>query len=297
MGALAALGAALVWSAASLLFERHGKTVGGLALNLIKCVVAVVLMLPTLAAMQGSVELDSLTPHAIRMLAISGVIGLAIGDTFWFACMLRVGAQRALLLYTMSPPMAALLGHFVLGEHLSPWAAVGMLVTLAGVAWVILERNPEAAAGPRVDWLGVAFGFGSAACQAIGTAITKLGAPDGDALEVSIVRLAAGAVGLVVVMALSGRLRRVLPFFESRRTFFGILVASILGTYLGVWLMNAGFLLTEVGVAATLNATSPIFVLVLAWALLGTRPSLRSAVGAVVAVTGVGLLFWTTLPG
>jgi len=288
MGALAALAAAFVWSIASLLFERHGRDVGGLVLNLVKCIVALVLMVPTHVALTGGLAFTTIAPSGYALLAASGIVGLAIGDSLWFACMLRMGAQRALLLYTVAPPMSAVLGHLVLGENLSPWAGVGIAVTLAGVAWVIRDRTDDAV---PVDAAGVLFGLGSAACQAVGTVLTKQAAPGADSLEVSIVRLVAGVVGLGVLMAATGALRRVAAVFQDRATARAIMLASIFGTYLGVWFMNAGFLLTSIGVAATLNATSPIFVILLAWLAYRRRPTVRAMTGALVAVAGVALLF------
>jgi drug/metabolite transporter (DMT)-like permease len=288
MGALAALAAAFVWSVASLLFERHGRVVGGLVLNIVKCIVALVLMVPTHIALSGSLALTTIAPSGYGLLAASGLVGLAVGDSLWFACMLRMGAQRALLLYTVAPPMSAVLGHLVLGENLSPWAGVGIAITLAGVAWVIRDRTDDA---EPIDAAGVLFGLGSAACQAAGTVLTKLGAPGADSLEVSIVRLLAGVVGLAVVMAATGNLRRIATVFQDRATARALFAASIFGTYLGVWFMNAGFLLTSIGVAATLNATSPIFVILLAWLVYRRRPTLRAMTGALVAVAGIALLF------
>jgi len=46
---------------------------------------------------------------------------------------------------------------------------------------------------------------------------------------------------------------------------------------------------TYAGIAATLQSTSPLFVLPLA-ALTGERISLRAVLGACIAVAGVGLL-------
>lgn len=296
LGALAALGAALCWSVASLIFERVGRSAGGLALNLIKCAVALVMMLPTLAALSGHWWPPGMDLRTTGILALSGLVGLSIGDTFWFGCLLRLGARRALLLFTIAPIITAILGAAVLGEPLNATMLVGMAITLAGVAWVILER--DGAGGERgVDGVGIALGVAAAGCQAVGSVLTKLAGTGFPALDVSIVRLAAGTLGLVVIAVATGRLGRAVAPFATRRSAIGLVAATFLGTYLGIWLMNTGFLHTWVGVAATLNATSPIFVLPLVVLFLGERVSPRSTVGAFVAVAGVALLFVTASGG
>lgn len=290
MGELAALGAAMCWSVASLLFERFGRSAGGLALNLIKCTFALALMLPTLALLEGRWWPTTMSGSDAAILGASGLVGLSVGDTLWFGCLMRLGARRALLLFTVAPVLTAFFGSLLLGEPFTAQMLAGMVVTLAGVTWVIRERV-EGGSGGGVDVVGVLLGVGSAVCQAIGTVLTKLAGEGFPALDVSIVRLAAGTLGLLVIAAATGRLARTAAPFATRRSGLAVLAATFLGTYLGVWLMNAGFLLTWVGVASTMNAMSPIFVLPLAALFLGERVSARSALGAVIAVCGVAILF------
>ncbi|MFT6396077.1 MAG: drug/metabolite transporter (DMT)-like permease [Bradymonadia bacterium] len=295
MGALAALGAAMTWAVASMLFERHGREVGGLALNLIKCVLAAGLMLPTLMLLEGRAWPTSMSAQTLGWLGLSGLVGLSVGDTFWFGCLLRLGARRALLLFTLAPPLTAILARILLDEPFTGMMIVGMCTTLAGVGWVIQEQTvgPAGELAPRIDRVGVAFGCVAALCQAIGAVLTKYAGTDESALSVSLVRLVAGSVGLIIVVAASGRLKRAVLPFREKRTAIGLIAATFLGTYLGIWLMNAGFLNTYVGVASTLNATSPIFALPLAF-LVGEKLTRRSVVGAFIAVAGVSLLFFSS---
>ena len=289
---MAALGAAMTWAVASMLFERYGRSVGGLGLNLIKCVIAAGMMLPTLVILEGRLWPTTMDAATTGWLALSGIIGLSIGDTLWFGCLLRLGTRRALLLFTLAPPMTAFLATVVLGEPFSPMMLVGMCTTLAGVGWVIRERTTPLGGGVDVgvDRVGVLLGCGAAVCQAVGSVMTKFAGPGESALSVSLVRLVAGCVGLILVIGLSGKLTRAFESFKDRSAALGLTAATFLGTYLGIWLMNTGFLHTYVGVASTLNATSPIFALPLAFAV-GEELSARSVIGAFIAVGGVAMLF------
>lgn len=291
MGALAALGAALTWACASFLFERFGRSAGGLALNLVKCVVAAALMFPTLLLLEGRIWPTTMDAATTGWLGLSGIVGLSIGDTLWFGCLLRLGARRALLLFTLAPPITAALAHTVLGEPFTATMILGMIITLTGVAWVIGERaSASGGASAGVDTVGVLLGCGAAVCQAVGSVLTKYAGTGESALSVSLVRLTVGALGLLIVVGLSGRLNKAVAPLRERRTATALIAATFLGTYVGIWLMNAGFLATYVGVASTLNATSPIFALPLA-VLVGERVSPRAAIGAVIAVAGVAVLF------
>ena len=66
--------------------------------------------------------------------------------------------------------------------------------------------------------------------------------------------------------------------------------ATLLGTYLGVWLQVTGLRHAPAGIAATLSSTSPIFILPLSALFLGERVDARAVGAACVAVAGVAIL-------
>jgi drug/metabolite transporter (DMT)-like permease len=85
--------------------------------------------------------------------------------------------------------------------------------------------------------------------------------------------------------------REIVPCLSAQKTRNPLLLATLLGSYLGIWCMMTGFLNARtVGVAATLTATSPIFVLPVVKILYDERISPRAIVGSLVAVGGVAVL-------
>ncbi len=305
MGEIAALSASAVWALASLMFARLGKTVGPLVMNILKCVIAVALMFVALWLLDGRLWPEGLSNYELGMLAASGLAGLTLGDTAYFNALNRLGPRRTLLLAALTPPMTVLMAVPVLGEPVTAGLLAGMVLTMGGVVWVIRERhapagddqdsaNPPSSDGlSRDEKIGLAFGVLAAFGQALGNVLTKLGGTHISALEISIVRLVFGIAGLGVVLGAMGRLSRAAEPLRERRTFAILFVATFLGTFLGIWLMNAGLRYTYTGIASTLSSTSPIFVLPLAYFIEGEKLSLRSIVGACVAVVGVAVLFLT----
>lgn len=300
MGEIAALSASAFWAFASLLFAQLGRDTSAVALNMIKCAIAFALMLLTLAVLDGRIWPVELAPLDAGYLAISGFIGITIGDSAFFLALNRLGPRRVLLFSALTPPATAVMAVPVLGEPLTATMLSGMAVTMAGVVWVILERTTprdetRAAAQPerdkRDEFWGIAFALVAVACQAGGNVLTKLGGHSIDALEISVVRLAAGVLGLVVVILGTRKVRELAVPFKTFRTAIMVVVATILGTYLGIWLLNAGLKYTFVGVASTLSSTSPIWILPLAYFILKEKISARAVFGAVIAVAGVAILF------
>ncbi|MEM1350225.1 MAG: DMT family transporter [Myxococcota bacterium] len=298
MGELAALSAAAVWATASIIFTKLGRQqISPLALNLLKCSLALALMILTLLALEGRGFPTAMSDWELGALGVSGIIGLTIGDTAYFHALIRLGPRRTLLLATLGPPATAVLAWPFLGEPITGLMVFGMGLTMAGVVWVIRERQPAVdaqtpASMSKEELVGLGFGVLSVLCQATGNVLSKFGGSALEPLEMSIVRLAFGVALLVVVVGTKRAFLDVLKPLKSPRQAGWLALATLLGTYLGIWLLMAGLKRTShAGIAATLSSTSPIFILPLAAIFLDDRPTLRAVLGALIAVSGVAVFF------
>ena len=143
-GELAALGAALLWAFASILFADIGRHVKAINLNLIKgvfacCLMLIVLCIGTMLGV-GGLHLNTITaisPNSMAILILSGIIGIGAGDTAYFACLRRIGPQKGLMLESTAPIIAALLALLLFQEYLTPAAWLGIVLTTSGVILVI----------------------------------------------------------------------------------------------------------------------------------------------------------------
>lgn len=296
MGEAAGLVAALCWALGSLLFSRVALPAA--AINLFKNTISAAALVIATLGFARAFHADLV---ALGWLAASAAIGLVIGDTCHFRAIQVLGPRRSVVLEAAAPLLGAVLGWWVLAERLGPVALVGIAVSLAGIVLVIRERAPavgnlDASASPA---FGVWMGLSAAACQATGAALSKLGirriealagTPASAALEAAALRLVvAAAVGFALAVAT----RRLVPWYraararDARRILFP---ASFIGTCLGVWFSMVAFQRTEIGVATTLTAFSPVFILPLVAVFLKERISRRAILGAALAVAGVAIL-------
>lgn len=290
-GEVAALFAAFLWAASSILFKRLGKTVRPLELNLIKGVGAVVLLALTSFLMHESITL--LTPIALILLLLSGALGIGFGDTMYFEALNTLGPRRALLITILAPPMTVVMAILFLGEKIAPLAWVGVLLTILGVAWVVTQKTN----GDEPDKIllkGAIFGFLAAFAQAGGAVMSRwvLTQTPVSALQSAITRLIAGIVFIIVLIA--ARREKIGEWAHAEKGVqktWGILgLVIITGAFLPLWLQQISFKFTEVGIAQTLLATSPLFVLMIT-ALQKEKLTLREIVGVLVAIAGIALLF------
>jgi drug/metabolite transporter (DMT)-like permease len=63
------------------------------------------------------------------------------------------------------------------------------------------------------------------------------------------------------------------------------------GPFLGVWMSLVAVSKIEAGIAATLNATTPVMIIPIVLWYYKEKVSTRAILGAVVAVIGVAMLF------
>ena len=107
-------------------------------------------------------------------LGTSGVIGLAIGDSFLFRAYRQIGPRVAMLVMSMSPAVAAVLAFVVLDERPSILGMFGMGVTLTGIAIVVNERRLGPAFARSGLASGVFFASLAAVTQGVGLIFAKL---------------------------------------------------------------------------------------------------------------------------
>jgi drug/metabolite transporter (DMT)-like permease len=142
LGELAALGTACCWTVSSFAFTAAAKRFGSLTLNVIRMGLACALFAVAGRALLGLWLPFDAGRAAWFWLGLSGIIGFTIGDLALFRAFVLMGPRLTLLVLTLWPVLAAILGWAALGESLSALAVMGMTLTVGGVAWVILERRP-----------------------------------------------------------------------------------------------------------------------------------------------------------
>jgi drug/metabolite transporter (DMT)-like permease len=290
LGETAGLAAAACWSVTSLIFTYAVSRLGSLSLNLARLTLGALILTGIALATQGTGVLTGTRLQDLALLALSGWIGLTMGDWGYFRSMHLLGPRLSTLLMALAPPMTVALGLAFLGEKPGLPALLGMALTLGGIAWVVLERpEGEAPAGHRIR--GVVFGALGSLGQAVGLILSKQGMSGGiGTLAASSVRMIAGAAGMWVIAMVARRATGFGPLRGDRRLQLATLAATILGPVAGIWLSLIALRHTQAGIASTLMATVPILVLPLVVFVRKERVSPRAVLGAVVAVGGVALL-------
>ena len=290
-GEIAALLTALCWSGSSLVFSAATIRLGSVLVNISRLVFALVYL--GLLLLAFSIPL-TVSPSQMMYFGISGVIGLAVGDSFLFRAYLHIGPRLSMMVMSVAPAISALFAWFMIDEWISLLGIAGIAITVAGVVLVVYERNPRGSLSPKDLAIGVFSAGIAAAGQGIGLIFAKLAFMEGpvDGFVAAAVRITASLVVLLPFMLLLGRIPDPIQRFSKDHKGFWLTAAgSVLGPFAGISLSLLAVAHTKVGIAATLMATVPIIMLPMVRIFFRERLTLKSIAGACVAVAGVAILF------
>ncbi|MGY3931327.1 drug/metabolite exporter family protein [Aeromonas encheleia] len=294
-----ALAAASLWAIAALISVKPARHLGAFAYSRWRMFL-VSLMLGSASLATGGWQ--TLTESALPLLALSGLIGIFIGDTALFACMNRLGPRRSGLLFSCHALFSALLGLWLFGERLGGWRLLGALLVLAGVMLAILfgrRGNQQHHEWEQVRGhlaVGIALGLTAALCQSLGAIIAKPVMMSGvDAVSASGIRMGSALLAHCVLRVL--RVPLALPHNPINRRVLGMIgINGFLAMALGMTLILVALRQGEVGMVAILSSTTPVILLPLLWWHSGQRPALAAWAGALLATLGTALVLGISGP-
>ena len=289
LGELSALLTAILWSGTSIAFSSAAEKIGSLQLNINRMIFASLFLISTILIMGYRFDL---TNSQFTNLIISGIIGLVIGDSFLFKSYQMIGARISMLLMALSPVMSVILAFIFLNEIITPIGIVGILITIAGIALVVLERNTNSKY--HVTTLGIVYGILGALGQAGGLIFAKFAFNEGHiaGFVATFIRVFSSVIIFLPIMLMLKKYKNPYKIFSNDKSAFGAtLLGTILGPFLGITFSLIAVENTKVGIAATLMSTMPIIMLPMVKYIYKEKLSWRSITGAVIAVGGVALIF------
>lgn len=296
VGELAALGTSLCFAFSSILFTISSREVGSLAVNRLRLLIALLLVMLLHTLSFGTPIPINAGNERWFWLGVSGFVGLALGDAFLFQAFIFIGPRISMLLMALAPVLSAVLGWLFLGEGLTAQEIVGIAITIGGIMLVIAERGVEKetkAVDRRHYILGLLCGLGGAAGQAGGLLLSKLGLAGGfPALSGNLIRL---LVAMVAIWLLAIVNRQLVSTYQAVRTHPRAMRflsgGTVLGPVLGVWLSLIAVQNANLGVASTLSSLTPIFLIPISYFLFKERITRQAVLGTIIAFVGVVLLF------
>ncbi len=289
MGEFYALACAIVWAVAVIFIKRAGETYSPFALNLLRVGASSVLLVASvLVAGQGLIRPD-VPLRTYLVLIASGVIAIGLADTMFHRGLNAIGAGITAIVDCLYSPLVVAFAFMLLGERLSAMHGLGMALIIGGVLVASRLEPPEGAS--RGELLrGMAWAVGSMFALAFGVVIAKSVLADVPVLWATTVRQVGALAFMAVAAAVSPRRRAYFGVFRPRPGWKFAMAGTLLGSYASLLLWLAGMKYTDAGIAAILNQTNTVFVLLFATLFLRETFTRRKLTAALLAFGGILLV-------
>lgn len=306
LGEIISLAVAVSWTVTALFAEVASKRIGSLQFNVVRMFLSIVMLGLTLWCFTGSPVPLYANGNAWLWLSLSGFVGYLLGDYCLFNSYILIGSRFGQLFMTLAPIAAAFSAWAILGERMSFQAVVGMLVTISGIGLSVLNKGGgKHRLSLKLPLKGVLFGIGAGIGQGVGLVLSKVGMnhyvqsiPAGEEMVADLmpfastmIRAITGFVGFFLVMIFQKKHSTMSVALRNRKGMNAALWATFAGPFIGVSLSLMAVQYTEAGIASTLMALTPIFILWPSSFFFGQKVTAKEIAGAVISVVGVSLFF------
>jgi drug/metabolite transporter (DMT)-like permease len=300
-GELCSILSALAWAIGLMFYRQLGARLPPLQLNFLKNLLVLGMLLPAIPLVHG-LAIPHFTGLQLAAAIASGVLGIGVADTLYFRALNELGAGRMGILGNFYSPFVIVLSFAFLGEHLLPAQLAGFALVTAGVwvaAWPrkvargLVPDTPIGGAAPEPPpphpLRGLAFGLSAVILMAVSVVLAKRVLEAQPLLWVTGWRMVGAIVGMGVIALARG----------EGRAMFGVVggipwgrlaLAAFIGQFLAMILWLAGYKFTQASVAAILNETASVFILLLAAIWLKEPLTRRAVIGVLLTLSGVSCM-------
>ncbi|GAB6282931.1 MAG: hypothetical protein STSR0008_16830 [Ignavibacterium sp.] len=290
-GELLALITAFLWSITSFLFGEVTEKIGPINLNINRLILGTMFLLIYILLFHLEIKVSF---TQLIYLSISGIIGLVIGDSFLYKAFQHIGPRYSMLIMSLSPGLTSIFGNIFLKESLTFTAVIGIVITIAGISIVSLERKEVPTSKYKISKIGFLFAFLAALGQAIQLIFAKFAFNESEinGFVVSFIRMLSAFIIIIPAMAFIKKFKN--PFkllAHNSKTISFLVIGSFLGPFLGITFSLISISLTKVGIASTLMSTMPIIMLPMSGIIYKEKIPIFGIIGSILAVIGVAILF------
>jgi drug/metabolite transporter (DMT)-like permease len=291
IGEISALATAFCWSITSYAFTNASRRIGAIQVNIDRMALASIILFLIISVFGISL---TLTFNQVSNLVISGILGLVIGDSFLFKSFQLIGARLGIIIMAAVPVISAILAYFFLNEIISYLGMFGMVLTIAGILIVVLEKRSVELNNIPFNKLGIFYGFLGALGQATGLIFAKYAFQGGElnGFAASFIRLFSASLIILPLAATFRRYKNPISIYsKDKYSARVILIGTVFGPVLGITGSLIAIAYAKVGIASTLMATMPIIMLPISRFYFKEKLDWKAIIGAFVAVVGAAIIF------
>ena len=296
MGELAALGAAICWTVSAILYKEALLKTKPVSANIVRLVCTSIILVACLAIIGKFGVLMNLPAYAVVLACVSGIIGLGVGDTLYMMSLKLIGVARAVPITCVYPLFNLLWAVFLVEEPITLSVILGAVTIVFGI-WLLRQETDVGTAEMEKKILvkGVAYALATAVMWSVSITMIDMAVtlPETSSLDhalaINTIRVAAIAVSLLVSAPIIDRGFGFLKM--QRKTLAALIFGGIVALGLGWFFLTYSFINTLESRAVPISSTTPLFSTLLGIVFLHEKVTARNAVGSIMIVVGIFLIF------
>jgi len=224
----------------------------------------------------------NLSRRDTAVFAVLGICNNAVYLGLSYLGLRTVSAGLAALIISANPVLTAVLATMVLGERMSWRKVLGLVLGVAGVAYIVADRISLGTDGS----VGVVFTLGALVSMVLGTILYKLKAPQGSLWIGNGVQNAAAGLVLIPFAAFADSGTVTLNWQLMLAFAFLVLFVSIFAYLIWFYLLDA----VGATAASAYHFLMPPLGMLFGWLLLGEHIALTDLAGIVPVAIGIWLV-------
>ena len=257
IGFCAAISAVFFWTFACSIWRRESEKLLPRQINIYKNVLASIFFLPVVLSINWFSDINS-----IYLLMISGIVGIAIGDTLYINALKIIGTRKTLSFEALTPIIATTLETLTINDIYPQKVWIGSFIVSFSL-WMIVRQNTyKEDKFKEKKIFGIFCAIGSILCAVLAALLSRLILISSTItpLQTTEIRLLSASIFLFLVFK-----KDFFNLIKNReittKSHSNLVLSTFLGTNCGILCQQIVFKFLPIGMGWTLLSLSPILAL------------------------------------
>ena len=286
-GIVIALISTATWAICSIIFKHLGERLEPVGMTMLKTIFSSILLFIIAILSQTSLNIETDT---IIKIALSGILGIAVGDSLFFASLNRLSPLTlSLILFVLPDLFAGIFGLIFLEEMPPILSWVGIFTILVGLAFLIFPINSDNSSS-KTKITGLIFALLSIIFTAYSSVLIKPILVTTSVITVTIYRMFFAAIVLLIYALFSKKIFNWKETLTDTNYNLKLSGTFSLVTIGGFWLSLVAIKYCKLIIASSIMSLEPLFILIFMILFNHYKPKNKECLGIIVTVIGILLI-------
>ena len=284
LGIIIALISTMSWAVCTVLLKKLGEKLEPIAMTAFKALLAslILFIIIYFTGTKIDIGIENLVP-----VAISGILGIAIGDSLFFASLNRLSPLILSLMLFVGPDIfSGIFGLIFLKEMPSIFSWIGIFGILSGLSFLIFPlENDKSQSKTKIT--GIIFAILSLMCTSYSMVIIKPVLENVPVITATMYRMIFSGIVLIVFGLFSKKILNWKEILSDGKYSIKLTATFALATIGGFWLSLMAIKYCKLIIASSLMSLEPLFILIFMIVFNRYIPKIKEIIGIIIIVLGI----------